>query len=355
MNLTHLLKVFGISTTLSVAAVLSFSSCNSFIFDNEGDCTLHYRLKFRYDMNLKWADAFNSEVRSVRVYAFDRNEAFVREYVVNTGLSDPNFAIDLDLDPGVYHLVAWCGIDNEGVTRQSFSAPQATSLRLKDLDCQLNCNLSKAPNQAVSDQHLQFMYWGELDIEILQSDEFGGYRYFTMPLIKDTNHLRVNLVQLSGENTDVEDFTYSIEATNGVMNYENKLTGDMTITYLPWNLQNAVADVETGYTNGVITTQTAIADLDLSRFTTGQSESMKLTIRNTNNNEVVASIPVIQYALLAKEYYEFAYAHEMTDQEFLDREDEYEMTFFLDRNLRWISSFIYINSWRIVLNGYELN
>lgn len=44
----------------------------------------------------------------------------------------------------------------------------------------------------------------------------------------------------------------------------------------------------------------------------------------------------------------------MTAQEFLDREDEYSMTFFLDANKKWISTSILIHSWRIVLDDVEL-
>jgi hypothetical protein len=42
------------------------------------------------------------------------------------------------------------------------------------------------------------------------------------------------------------------------------------------------------------------------------------------------------------------------DQEFLDRQDEYNMTFFLDNNLRWLNAEIIINSYRVVLNDVGL-
>ena len=44
----------------------------------------------------------------------------------------------------------------------------------------------------------------------------------------------------------------------------------------------------------------------------------------------------------------------MDDQEFLDREDEYMMTFFIDENLEWYAAEIYIQSWRIVLHDYDI-
>jgi hypothetical protein len=63
----------------------------------------------------------------------------------------------------------------------------------------------------------------------------------------------------------------------------------------------------------------------------------------------VCRIPLADYALLVKGNYR----KEMSDQEYLDRQDEYTMTFFLDEG-EWVSSVIYINSWRVVLNDTEL-
>ena len=80
---------------------------------------------------------------------------------------------------------------------------------------------------------------------------------------------------------------------------------------------------------------------------------MMLVITNRENGEYIARVPIIQYALLSKGYYELAYGHKMTDQEFLDREDEYVMTFFL-ANGRWMDTYIDIQQWRIVLHDYGL-
>ena len=48
------------------------------------------------------------------------------------------------------------------------------------------------------------------------------------------------------------------------------------------------------------------------------------------------------------------YNRAMTNQEYLDRQDEYSFIFFLDANNNWLSSHIFINSWRVVLNETEL-
>ena len=39
----------------------------------------------------------------------------------------------------------------------------------------------------------------------------------------------------------------------------------------------------------------------------------------------------------------------MSNQEYLDRQDEYSLTFFIDKNYNWYSQIgIYINSWHVV-------
>ena len=41
-------------------------SCDSWLYEEEGDCSVYYRLKFCYDKNLKWADAFTNEEMCIR-------------------------------------------------------------------------------------------------------------------------------------------------------------------------------------------------------------------------------------------------------------------------------------------------
>mgnify|MGYP002576656751 FL=1 len=64
-----------------------------------------------------------------------------------------------------------------------------------------------------------------------------------------------------------------------------------------------------------------------------------------DKGETVFSIPLIDYALLVKGEYN----RRMDDQEYLDRQDEYNMVFFLDEGDRWMDAYIYINSWKVVL------
>lgn len=338
--------------TMVMLSLGILTSCDSMVYDYEGDCSVTYRLKFRYDMNLKWADAFANEVKSVNVYAFDEKGVLVWQKAERgAALASADYAMTLDLPAGKYQLIAWCGLDNEG-GKQSFSVPVMTvgTSRMEELQCALKRNRATT-GEAYSNEMLDFLFHGTLNVDLPSNDDGGSYEY-TMPLTKDTNHVRIILQHLSGQNVNVDDFTFRIEDENGMMNYDNSLKEDENITYHAWKTQSGTAGVIIG--NETVNCTTAIADITVARMTTDHARKMVLTIAR-KNGEVVARVPVIDYALLAKDYYEEAYGHKMSDQEFLDREDEYEMTFFLDERDNWLSSYIMIHSWRVVLNNVDLD
>lgn len=110
MNTLFYIRRFGIV----LLVLFLITSCDSLIYEHEGDCLVSYRLKFRYDMNLKFADAFAHEVKSVRLYAFNMEGELVwQASEQGEVLASENYVMTLDLAPGKYRLVAWCGLGNE--------------------------------------------------------------------------------------------------------------------------------------------------------------------------------------------------------------------------------------------------
>ena len=347
-------------------AILSFSttSCEDF-FDYEGDCDVTHKVRFVYDRNLKWADAFPSEVKSVNLYVYDSDGVFVKKYTGRGNeLANPDYNITIDLPPASYLLVAWCGLENEGASEESFTVPEpvAGKSRIEDLTCMLNTlngPVTRSENEEVmpvSDKRLYFLYHGMLDVTL--EDNHDGKEYVhTINLTKDTNHIRIILQELSNdEGLDAADYEISIEAADGLMAYNNELLGNTTVKFTPWDQQSDIIGVgrpETGDT-GIRYVKGLVADLSVGRMMASQMDNMMLTIRDAENKQnIIARVPIIQYALLSRQYYEMAYGHTMDDQEFLDREDEYVMTFFLYQN-RWLDTFIDILQWRIVLHNYDL-
>lgn len=336
-----------------LAALVLSTSCDSFVYEEEGDCTVLYRLKFRYDKNLKFADAFANEVRSVRLFAFDPEGKLVWE---GTGegpaLASGNYVMTLPLSPGRYRLVAWCGLGGS----ESFSLPDVSpTCRIEDLHCRLNgSERSKAPS-VISGSDLQPLFHGMTDVELPADDDGGEYLY-EMPLTKDTNVFRVVLQHLSGEDIDGEDFDFTIEDDNAWLASDNTVYREEQVEYKPWVVYSGEAGVA-GSGSGITNVKVAVAELTTSRlFVKDWTRYRKpmLTIRmarGEDKGKLVASVPIIDYALMVRGQHH----SQMDRQDYLDRADEYNMTFFLDKDHNWVSAQIQVLSWSVVVNKENLS
>lgn len=326
--------------------MLAFSSCqNEIIFEGEGDCDIHYRIRFKYDYNIKFADAFSNEVNSIALYVFDENDILVKEVATTDKehLSSDTFEIPLELDPGKYTLMAWGGLMNE----ESFDLLADTKVNVTRRD-ELQVMMHRQHDQdgkAKVSEDLLPLFHGSMSLDV--KDVPGTYTE-TMSLMKNTNVVRILLHEISGHDVDACNFIFEINDDNGLYGWDNTLLDDEMITYSAWRQSTGYADVDNSEVKAVTSVTVALAELTIGRMRAG--DSPVLHIRNRETGEDVFRIPIADYALLVKGHYR----HDMDDQEYLDRQDEYTMTFFLDEG-EWVSSVIYINSWRVVLNDAGLN
>lgn len=357
MNVPACLKKTGLLLFAAAALCCAVTSCDGVIYDEEGDCSVNYRVVFRYDRNMLWADAFAQKVGSVHLYAFDPNGVLVweRSERGETVVAAGN-AMTLDLPAGDYCLVAWCGLENDGERPESFSVPESRvgTTRIEELQCRLNREY-EADGTACSRAKLYPLFHGKCDVK-LPSDDSGGSYTYPMELTKDTNHVRIILQQLSGEPVDEHRFTFRIEEENGLMGWDNMLLTDEMITYRAYDKRSGTAGlgIEDYPTIGgaqpavasraISQVGVAIADLSIARLMAGRRTW--LTVETADDHRISARIPLTDYALLLKDGYD----EPMTDQEYLDRQDEYALTFFLDQNMRWIGTSIIINAWKVVLD-----
>lgn len=340
----------------AVAVILSgLLSCNeNWLFEEEGDCSVYYRLRFRYDRNLKWADAFANEVSSVHLYAFDKSGILVWQKAEQVAPAEAEgYSMMLDLPAGDYKLLAWCGLENDGEREESFSVPEASvgKTRMEELQCALN--RKRDALGAYSDAHLYRLFHGALDVSLPVSENGGSYDY-TMPLTKNTNHVRVILHHLSGEDVNEADFIFRIDDENGLMAHDNELRQDENINYRPWSIENVEAGIGRDDDDAAGSVKGLVADFTVGRLIETHRKDMRLTITNNEGREV-ARIPVMDYALMGKGYYEKEYNYPMDEREFLDRLDECVMTLFLDENQKWVSVEINILSWHIIVDNVELD
>lgn len=352
MKILTFIKHMAFRLCMVSVGLLALASCQSWIYEDEGDCTVRYRLRFRYEMNLKWADAFANEVTSVHLYAFDRDGILVWQQSERIAAATAgDYSMELGLAAGDYRLLAWCGLVNDGAAGESFTVPEAVEgqTRIEELQCSLSRLRDR--DGAYSKDRLYRLFHGTMEVSLPDSQDGRTYDY-TMYLTKDTNHVRVILQHLSGKDVDADQFTFRIHDDNGLMAHDNSLVTDETIGYRPWATRSGQASIGKDDTRAIISVNGAIADFTVGRLTEEHRHRMLLTI--SSDGHTVATIPVIDYALLAREYYQEEYGHEMSEQEFLDREDDYVLTLFLDENNEWISSQILIHAWRIVPSNVEI-
>ena len=337
MNTLVYMKEINKTTTLPVLMLLSvlfvMTACDG-IYEDEGDCSVHYHVKFRYDMNMKFADAFAHEVNSVTLYVLDeQNNVVWQGSEQGETLAQEGYAMEVDVAPGSYSLLAWCGLAGGN----SFAVP--VSSRKEDLICSLKRE-HKLDGTAYVKEDLNRLYHGYLEKQTFSSEE--GTHTFVVPLVKNTNNIRVVLQHLSGEPVDKDKFTFSITDENGVMNWDNKLLSDEPVTYYAWHTDSGTAGIDDVDSRTVSSFSAAIAELTTARLVKEKAPRLKVT---NDKGETVFSITLIDYALLVKGEYN----RRMDDQEYLDRQDEYNMVFFLDEGDRWMDAYIYINSWKVVL------
>ena len=328
----------------AIAGALMLYACDGLIYDGEGDCSVSYRVKFRYDYNMKFADAFAHEVDVVTLYLLDADGRVVWQRTEQgEALAADGYAMTVDVEPGEYGLLAWCGTTDKG----SFSIPETT------VGKQLTCTLDRqhdAGNKAFVTEDLDRLFHGWLPEQTFGKTE-GTYTY-TVPLVKNTNNVRVVLQHLSGGAVDKDKFVFTITDTNGSMDWDNTLLPDEPVTYYAWHTDAGEVDMDTqpeeNQAASRATFSAAIAELTVPRLVKGQET--RLTVTNKVTGKAVFSIPLIDYALLVKGFYN----RDMDDQEYLDRQDVYDMVFFLDEGDRWLDAYIYINSWKVVLQNSEL-
>lgn len=332
-----------IMTCLTALLSVSLASCGGMIYDDQGDCDPHYKVRFRYDMNMKFADAFSNEVLAVTLYVIDEATGRIVWQKSESGeaLRAEGYMMDVDVAPGNYTLLAWCG---EGAGTH-FTIPEA------DINTGLTCTLARKRHEtgyAYSDEDLNRLYHGRLAAADFPDEQ--GTHIYTVPLTKDTNVVRVVLQHLSGEPVDHTKFDFSITDSNGTLDWDNSILDDEPLTYHAWSVTSGSASIERpeGRASRVQTDYSAaLAELTTSRLVKGQNA--RLNVKRKDGSDVL-SIPLIKTVLLVKGHHN----RNMSDQEYLDRQDEYNIVFFLDENDSWINTTIYINSWQVVLQDTEL-
>lgn len=346
-QIARTLALVAASAALSVVT----ASCDSVIYDDEGDCTPHYKVGFRFARNILNTDAFGSQVTDVSLYLFDRDGKLVYSTKEHRALTDDNtYYIDVDVAPGTYNMVAWCSGESSIDGHTAFAIgggdrPGAMSELTATLPVE-----SDADGSLHSTRDINRLYHG-MSTDVVFPDSYGDIYIDPIMLTKDTNHITIQLVNSDGSAIEPKNVSVEIDGKNAVMDHTNTPVDTRRYVYRPWAVKGLATDMsgtETrvesvgGAVRASATTNGMQVELTTGRLMADVPQT--LTVRRRDTGETMIKIPLIDYLLLVRSEYEAA----TSNQDYLDRFDDYSMTFFMQQGYTWIKSSIIINGWRRV-------
>ncbi len=329
--------------TAAALAVAALSSCNGMIYDGQGDCDSHFYVRFKFDYNMNSADAFPSEVERVTLHLADADGNIVwRKTESGPALAAEGYRMEVDVAPGTYTLLAWCS----SADPETFSIGGGDSL--KNLKVSFESE-SYADGTLHIDHDIDRLYHG-YEADVTFPDLEGEDYTHLLPLIKDTNHITIALQQLSGDPINKDHVKFEITDDNTNLNWDNTPILGKPVTYHEWHKSTIIGDIGTRSVDND-SFAGVVAELTVSRLMEEHRDDAILKIYRTDNGQEIASIRLIDALLLVKGYYN----RRMSDQEYLDRKDDYSLVFFLDKDHRWLDGMIQIESWRVVYQEHVLD
>ena len=275
--------------------LLVLFSCTS-IDETLPECRLYVR--FRYDYNMEFSDAFASQVNRVDVFVFDKDGTFVIKKSEQGETLGGSYRMPLPLPAGEYRIAAWAGMSDDF----EMPEPVAGKTTLEELTVRMKREESLVHNKALNP------LW------------YGG----------------VQAVSFTGRQEQTEtDCLFEIRADNGYYDWNNDLLDDDMISYRPYYLEK-VEDV------GIV--------VEMNTMRLLEHKKVYLTLTRKSDGKELMRIDLIPYLLLTK-----MEGHNIPAQEYLDRQSEYAIVFFYNPELlNFLSTKIVINGWTIWLKGEDL-
>lgn len=311
-------------------------------------------LRFVYDYNMEYANAFHNQVHCLSAYFFNDNGHLIAVKTVTDRdtLSDETYRMNPGLPAGKYRVVAYGGMDCD---EASFYHVRKMNIGTHYSDIHVRLDSYVNEDDAPDDyRRLHNHYYGAADFTVSDTEDTRA----TISMMRNTNSIQVALQNEQGEYIDHNDFVFEITDDNNDFDHENNLLTTGEITYKPWNTANR----STGKGSRADDVEekewyAALAQFTTSRLVKPTAANNKRTtttlhVRRTKDGETVFRIPLINYMLMFKHDNSGAGLDYMSDQEYLDRENTWNFVFFLKDGM-WVSSHIIINDWEVRMNNTD--
>lgn len=306
-----------------IALSLMLGGCDA-LYDDSGSCETY--LKFKYDYNMLYADAFSNQVDKVEVFFFDKDGKYVRSITEEgEALKSSGYKMKLPTDLLGANAVTWAGHHDSYTLEPLIEGESTTS----DLLLKMKRNDSSRHNERLEP------LWHGASLSI--SPKVGEVQ--EIGLVRNTNNIRIILKNVDDADTPVaaDNIEFKVTANNGFYNFDNSLHKDNVITYLPHYLSGDTRD-------GVIA--------EISTLRLLEDKNVRLSIYNKADNTYLfggaESINLIKYFLMTK-----MEEYKMTSQEYLDRQYDWNLTFFYTSG-SFVAVQIVINGWTVWTAGVDM-
>ena len=326
-------------------AVAALTSCDLVKEDLE-PCS-NAELRFVYDYNMEFANAFPKQVDCLDVYFYNEDGKLVHtEKVTDESLlSDENYRMSVSLPEGNYHVVAYGGMGCEKSSFHHLNAPSVNNSSLGDLRVQLNSAALNDKTQARLHNH----YFGSADFTL----DYSKQELTVVEMMRNTNSVQIALQHMNGEPIDVNDFIFEITDDNNDFDFENNLIATGDITYIPWNTETRTTGLTENAAGDYNEYYAALAQFNTSRLYKTKATTTTLHVKTAKDGATVFKVPLVNYMLMFKNDRTGLNRNDMPDQEYLDRENSWNFVFFLDSDNLWVQSKIIVNNWVVRMNNSE--
>lgn len=317
---------------LIISIITLFSSCD-WVNDDQSGCASGTWLKVSYTYNILDVDAA-SHIGDITILAFDKNDKYVDRLDVDSVTLHQGYCmVKVPFPEGTYDLLIWGGAGNP----QTYQFPYLKTgvTERKSLLLSLLCD-----NEKQKSGKLNSLFYSSLENITISQD----YQVFTASLMKNTNYFSCILQDENYRSLNEEDFSFTLESTNGCMDHTNTPVGTELVIY-------------PSYHKGIstISGQIPVVHAQLNTLRIMKEDKTSLLIKHIPSGKTILRLPITPYLLLSKPY---KYLDEASDQEYLDRQDSYTLLFFIqssESGVPQICSRMEVNGWIIRLNDSELN
>ena len=307
----------------TILCVILLCNACSWVNDDLSDCPTGCWIKLSYTYNMLNVDAATKQVKDATIFIFDRDNKCIARQEIDSLVLHQNDSCMVKLPPlpaGEYTFLVWAGLADANYQY----TPSALLLLRNEVGEQAN--------------RISGLFHGRLD-NVQISDE---YSVFEIPLVKNTNSLSCILQSQSNTLLDANEFTLKLTSCNGLMNHQNHPCDSIPTCYLPYFQ-------ETVEMEGL-----QVVHMGMNTLRLMEKDDTQLTLCHNSSGCQIFNIPLSQYLLLSQQ----AHAATMTAQEYLDRQDQYNLIFFLtstpDPLKPYVCLSMQVNNWMVRMSEVDL-